>query len=238
MTSSNPNKKVNSDIEPFEDEETTAATEAADAAEAAVRSLIIRSQEGDQEAFRELVDQYRSRVASIAYGLVGNYEDARDISQEVFIKVYRSLGRFDVKKKFFTWLYRLAVNASIDFLRANKKRSHHESIDSEESYGQYPDQRDVGDIEGMIEKLERREIFHRIVEVLNERQKMAFILCDLQGLPSAEAADIIDCPQVTLRWYLHEARKKIRQTVQSEFPEYFIQGKKTRTPQKNHSSGK
>jgi RNA polymerase sigma-70 factor (ECF subfamily) len=80
----------------------------------------------------------------------------------------------------------------------------------------------------MFEKSERREIFERIVDKLNPRQRMAFILCDLQGMPSAEAAEIIDCPQVTLRWYLHEARKKIRQTVEEEYPEYFVPGKKTR----------
>ncbi len=195
--------------------------------EEAVRKLILRSQEGDQEAFRELVNMYRTRVASIAYGLVGNYEDARDVAQEVFIKVYRSLGRFDVRKKFFTWLYRLSVNASIDFLRANKKRMHQESIESEESYTQYPDPGEDSDLEGYMERIERLEIFEKITDKLNVRQKMAFILCDLQGLSSAEAAETIDCPQVTLRWYLHEARKKIRQVVETDFPEYFVPGKKS-----------
>lgn len=203
-----------------------------DVQEEAIRVLITRSQEGDQEAFRELVDMYRTRVASIAYGLVGNYEDARDISQEVFIKVYRSLGRFDLRRKFFTWLYRLAVNASIDFLRANKKRMHQESIDSEESYAQYPDVQEDRDLDKYMEKIERHEIFQRIVDQLNPRQRSAFVLCDLQGLSSSEAAEIIDCPQVTLRWYLHEARKKIRQIVQEEFPEYFVPGKKTRNKSK------
>lgn len=196
-------------------------------AEGLVRALIIRAQEGDQEAFSELVDMYRTRVASIAYGMVGSYEDARDIAQEVFIKVYRALDRFDVDKKFFTWLYRLAINASIDFVRANRKRSHHESIDSDQSYNQYADNRTDSDVEKLFESIERREIFQRIVDELNPRQKMAFILCDLQGLSSSEAADIIDCPQVTLRWYLHEARKKIRSTIQSRFPEYFVKGKKS-----------
>jgi len=196
-------------------------------AEELVRTLIIRTQEGDQDAFRELVDMYRTRVASIAYGLVGNYEDARDISQEVFIKVYRALDKFDVNKKFFTWLYRLSINASIDFMRANRKRSHHESIDSDQSFAQYADQRAESDVESLTESFERREIFQRIVDGMNPRQKMAFILCDLQGLSSSEAADIIDCPQVTLRWYLHEARKKIRNAVQSQFPEYFVAGKKS-----------
>ena len=190
-----------------------------------VRELIIRAQEGDQSAFQELVEMYRTRVASIAYSVVGNYEDAKDIAQEVFIKIYRSLGRFDVKKKFFTWLYRLTVNASIDFLRANKKRSHQESIDSEESFAQYADHRDVGDIEGVIEKHERRELFAKIVEDLNPKQKIAFTLCDLQGESSAAAAKILNCPQATLRWYLHEARKKIRLTVQEKYPEYFRPGK-------------
>ena len=228
MTVNRVTKTSHSLDNPAEPEKSPVAATAEDDGEGAVRQLIIRSQDGDQEAFRELVEMYRSRVASIAYGLVGNYEDARDISQEVFIKVYRSLGRFDVRKKFFTWLYRLSVNATIDFLRANKKRSYHESLDSEESYAQYPDQREESDLEEFVEKMERREIFQRIVNRLNLRQRMAFILCDLQGLSSTEAAEIIDCPQVTLRWYLHEARKKIRQTVQSDFPEYFLPGKKKR----------
>jgi len=193
-----------------------------------VRDLILRAQGGDQEAFREIVDMYRTRVASIAYGLVGNFEDARDISQEVFIKVYRALNRFDTNKKFFTWLYRLAVNASIDFLRANRKRSYQESIDSEQNYAQYADQRQESDLEYYLENTERREIFEQIVDELNPRQKMAFVLCDLQGLSSIEASEIIDCPQVTLRWYLHEARKKIRNTVQTRFPEYYVKGKKQR----------
>jgi len=193
-----------------------------------IRDLILRAQTGDQEAFREIVDMYRTRVASIAYGLVGNFEDARDISQEVFIKVYRALDRFDTNKKFFTWLYRLAVNASIDFLRANRKRSHQESIDSEQNYAQYADQRLESDLEYYLENMERREIFQRIVDELNPRQKMAFVLCDLQGLSSIEASEIIDCPQVTLRWYLHEARKKIRSAVQTRFPEYYVKGKKQR----------
>jgi len=196
--------------------------------EKGVRELVIRSQQGDQEAFRELVDIYRTRVASIAYGVVGNYEDARDISQEVFIKIYRSLSRFDTKKKFFTWLYRLTVNASIDFLRANKKRSLHDSIESDDSFTQYPDKREESNIDGWFENLEQREIFEKIVEYLNPRQKMAFVLCDLKGFTSNEAAKIIECPQTTLRWYLHEARKKIRATVQTEYPEYFRQGKKTK----------
>jgi len=112
-----------------------------------VRGLVRRAQDGDQEAFRELVDMYRTRSRSIAYGLVGNYEDARDIAQEVFIKVYRALDRFDINKKFFTWLYRLSINASIDFLRANRKRSFQESIDSENNFNQYADQHVENDLE-------------------------------------------------------------------------------------------
>lgn len=193
-----------------------------------VKDLILRSQNGDQEAFRELVDLYRTRVASIAYGLVGNFEDARDIAQEVFIKVYRALDRFDVNKKFFTWLYRLSINASIDFLRANKKRSFQESIDSEQNFAQYADKTVESNLEHYMENQERRAIFQSIMDELNPKQKMAFLLCDLQGLSSSEAAQIIDCPQVTLRWYLHEARKKIRSAVQTRYPEYFISGKKNR----------
>ncbi|MFH1862888.1 MAG: sigma-70 family RNA polymerase sigma factor, partial [bacterium] len=126
-----------------------------------VRKLVIQAKKGDQEAFRKLVEMYRTRVASIAYGLVGSYEDARDISQEVFIKVYRALHRFDANKKFFTWLYRLSINAAIDFLRANKKRSRDESIDSDQNYVQYPDQRRNKNIEQSVENTERQAILQR-----------------------------------------------------------------------------
>lgn len=189
--------------------------------------LIERTQEGDEAAFQELVQRYRTRVASIAYQVLGNYEDARDVAQEVFIKLYRGIKGFDPRKKFFTWLYRLTVNASIDFLRAKKRRSHEHSIDERpDQYLEIPNP-DFESISYDFERKELREIFIKLAKQLNPKQQAAFVLCDLQGFTADEVAEILDCPKVTLRWYLHEARKRIRTAIAKDHPEYW-RGKRKR----------
>ncbi len=183
--------------------------------------LIEKCQQGNDQAFQELVDRYRTRVASIAYQVLGNYEDARDVAQEVFIKLYRGIHGFDPQKKFFTWLYRLTVNAAIDFLRAKKRRSYEHSLDERpDQYLNIPNP-DLDSVTYDYEKQELREIFVNLAKKLNPKQQAAFILCDLQGFTADEVAEILECPKVTLRWYLHEARKKIRTTIAKEHPEYW-----------------
>ncbi len=187
--------------------------------------VIEKCQAGDEKAFEVLVERYRTRVASIAYQVLGNYDDARDVAQEVFIKLYRGIGGFDPQKKFFTWLYRMTVNASIDFLRSKKRRSRENSL--EERPDQYmnipnPDQDSTAN---EVERRELRALFIKLAEKLNPKQRAAFVLCDLQGFTADEVADILECLKVTLRWYLHEARKRIRKAIATDHPEYW-RGKK------------
>jgi len=188
--------------------------------------LIELCRTGDEQAFKELVQLYQTRVASIAYKVLGNYEDARDVSQEVFFKLYRGIKTFDPRKKFFTWLYRLTVNASIDFLRAKRRRSFESSIEERpEQYHNIPTS-EQNSVTFEIERRELRQIFVKLSEKLNARQRAAFVLCDLQGFTADEVAEILDCPKVTLRWYLHEARKRIRMAIARDHPEYFRGGKR------------
>ncbi len=183
--------------------------------------LIELCQRGDDKAFAELVERYRTRVASIAYQVLGNYEDARDVAQEVFIKLYKGISGFDPEKKFFTWLYRLTVNAAIDFLRSKRRRSREHSLDEKpESYDNIPGP-DHESVALGYERQELQQLFLKLAETLNPKQKSAFILCDLQGFSADEVAEILNCPKVTLRWYLHEARKRIRQAIAEQHPEYF-----------------
>lgn len=187
--------------------------------------LIELCQQGNELAFQELVERYQTRVASIAYKVLGNYEDARDVAQDVFFKLYRGIKSFDPQKKFFTWLYRLTVNASIDFLRAKRRRSYESSLEErEEQFYNIPEP-ETSSITFDFEREELRQIFVKLAEKLNPKQRAAFVLCDLQGFTADEVAEILDCPKVTLRWYLHEARKKIRKEVMKEHPEY-LRGKK------------
>lgn len=183
--------------------------------------LIELCQKGDEQAFQTLMERYQTRVASIAYKVVGNYEDARDVAQEVFIKLYKGIQSFDPQKKFFTWLYRLTVNASIDFLRAKKRRSYEDSLeDKPEQYQNIP-LPELNSVMYDMERNELRELFVSLAEKLNPKQRAAFVLCDLQGFTADEVAEILDCPKVTLRWYLHEARKRIRIAIAKDHPEYL-----------------
>src|ERR1043165_6497060 len=89
-------------------------------------SLIRRCQEGREDAFRELMEKYQRRVYWIAHNMLSNYDTAREISQEAFIRVFRNIARFDVKKNFYTWLYQITVNLCIDRMR---KLSHGKTVD-------------------------------------------------------------------------------------------------------------
>lgn len=183
--------------------------------------LILRCQQNDDAAFGELIELYRSRVASISYQVIGNYEDARDVSQEIFIKLFKGIHGFDPNKKFFTWLYRLTVNASIDFLRSKKRRSLEHSIDERpDQYNNMPGS-DVNVITKNFERGELRQILIEAAGELNQKQQIAFTLCDLQNFTADEVAEVLDCPKVTLRWYLHEARKRVRMSIAKNYPEYF-----------------
>ncbi len=93
------------------------------------KEIIARIKKGDKNAFSELVRLYRNQVASLAYKMVGDYDEAADITQNVFVKTSRNIWRYDESKKFYTWLYRITVNASIDYMRKHH-RYHHESIDN------------------------------------------------------------------------------------------------------------
>jgi RNA polymerase sigma-70 factor (ECF subfamily) len=169
------------------------------------RGLIDGAKRGEQASFGKLVDRYKSQVGSLAYRMVGSYEDARDISQNVFIKAYQNLGSFDTKRRFSTWLYRIAMNASIDFLRKYRK---HKIDHLDDLAGQLSDKRDSPEraFNNTLIKLAVKNS----LESLNTKQRTVFVLRDLEGLDIKEIAQITQMPQATVRWYLHRARAKLK----------------------------
>jgi RNA polymerase sigma-70 factor (ECF subfamily) len=180
----------------------------------ALLQIIERAKKGDQSAFQKIVDKYRTQVASIAYKMVGDYEDAKDISQIVFVKTYQNLEDFDTTKKLSTWLYRITINASIDFIRKHKKHKH-ELLDN--IFGELREKKQD------VEKLYQRSLINWAIkssmDALNPRQKSVFILRDLEGLDIKEVAQITGMPQATVRWYLHRARSKLRGELTKHHPQ-------------------
>ena len=192
-----------------EPSETESSTEDKD-----LLDIIEKAKQGDQVAFQQIVDKYKTQVASIAYKMVGDYEDAKDISQIVFVKTYQNLVNFDTSKKLSTWLYRITINASIDFIRKHKKHKH-ELLDN--IFGELREKKQ--DVEKIYQRNLIKWAIKDSMEALNPRQKAVFVLRDLEGLDIKEVAQITGMPQATVRWYLHRARSKLRSELTKHHPQ-------------------
>ncbi len=175
--------------------------------------IIKKAQQGDEEAFQKIVQKYKAQVAGIAYRMIGDYEDAKDISQMVFVKIYKNLNRFDTSKKLSTWLYRITINASIDFIRKFRKHKF-EVLDN--IIGQLKEKKN--DVEKVYQRGLVRLAINEALDSLNPKQRSVFVLRDLEGLDIKEVAQITGMPQATVRWYLHRARAKLRDELVKHHP--------------------
>ncbi len=188
--------------------------EARERQEADTKRIIAEIQAGHKELYSELVGRYRNQVAGIAYKMVGDYDDAKDITQMVFVKTYYNLERFDTSKRFSTWLYRIAVNASIDYVRKFRKHKFEELDDIKESK-----EVNIKNPEQLFQLKELKNYVMEAAEKLNDKQRVAFLNKDVKGLSIDEISSIMGMPQATVRWYLHRARKKIRTDLQRRYPD-------------------
>jgi RNA polymerase sigma-70 factor (ECF subfamily) len=181
--------------------------------ETEILEIITQIKCGNKDAFGDLMDRYRRQVAALAYRIVGDYDDAADITQMVFVKVSQNISKFDEKMRFYTWLYRISVNASIDYLRKHR-RHRHEQLDVACSM--------IGDDRENPENNIRSERLHvnirNAVERLNDKQKTAFVLRDIEGCQILDVAGIMEMPEATVRWYLHRARTSIRKELIRKCP--------------------
>lgn len=181
------------------------------------REVIREIKDGNDRAFAELVRMYRNQVASLAYKMVGDYDEAADITQNVFVKTSRNIWRYDEKKKFYTWLYRITVNASIDYMRKHH-RHQHESI---ENIQEQPDEKYASpDVSYQRDQL--RKYITDAAESLSDKQKSAFMLRDVDGCHINDVANVMNMPEATVRWYLHRARVKIRKELLKKCPQLLL----------------
>jgi RNA polymerase sigma-70 factor (ECF subfamily) len=182
-----------------------------------VVDLVKRAREGDPDAFRDCINRYADQVYRIAYRIVGNADDARDIAQEVFIKLHGSLKSFDQEFLFSTWLYRITVNASIDFRR---KESHHQQETLTEINQSAIDTRTTDRPDSNVEREEIRGAIGKLMNGLSDQQCRVFVLRDLQGFTCDEIATILDCTTSTVRVHLAAARAAMRKQISKKYPEW------------------
>lgn len=175
------------------------------------RELVRRAQQEDQEAFEELVRRHQHRVFAVAGGILRRREDVEDISQQVFVKAYFSLKRFDQRAAFSTWLYKITVNECWDLLRKKKVRPLvYEADLSEEQARQITaaEEKDGGGPD-ISERLETRQRVDRLLDGLDERDRLMLILKEVEGFAVEEIAEVLDLNANTVKVRLFRARRRI-----------------------------
>jgi RNA polymerase sigma factor RpoE len=177
------------------------------------RVLVKRAQRGDMRAFDELVRRYQERIYATVYHMTANHEDANDLAQESFIKAYQALKSFKGDSSFFTWIYRIAINKTINFLKQKKNRSHMSLNDLDFNAEHDPDL-----VSLISEKTPRREInlvelqekLNTAMQKLSHVHRLVVTLHDVQGLSHEEISKIMDCNTGTVRSRLFYARQQLQ----------------------------
>jgi RNA polymerase sigma-70 factor (ECF subfamily) len=171
---------------------------------------------GDTGAFEFLFEKYREKIYGIAYRFVHNKEEALEVTQEVFLRVYQGLKSFKTDAKFFTWLYRIAVNRAIDFARARKTRRAVElEAAGEEGKGlleRLPNSKSQDPADLLINK-ELGSTLLRAVDTLSPKHRSVFILHAMENLSYKEIAGVMGCSIGTVMSRLFYARKKLKQIL-------------------------
>ena len=181
--------------------------------------IIKKAQSGDMQAFESLLKIYDRQVMNIAYSFRNSEEDARDIYQEVFLRVFRSLKGFKFNSEFSTWLFRITTNVCITYQR--RKTSHvHDSLDREISKDENETTKLSDTITGndatdnYALSMELSEHIRSAVDELPPQQKLAFTLKHYEGYKIREISDMLNCAEGTVKRYLFTATNKLREKLQ------------------------
>jgi RNA polymerase sigma-70 factor (ECF subfamily) len=180
--------------------------------------LVLHLKQGDEEAFRLLIQQYREKLYNIAYGITLDSEDSLDIVQDVFLKVHQNIRRFRGKSKLSTWLHRITVNQSLNWKRRWKRRFrwHHRPLVTEDS-GDYPE---LGTNEYYPEKLyqnkEFEKAFREKLRELPEDARTVFVLKEIEGLSYEEIAKTLKLKRGTVSSRLFYARQKLKESLEQD----------------------
>ncbi|HKD71883.1 MAG TPA: sigma-70 family RNA polymerase sigma factor [Candidatus Acidoferrum sp.] len=179
------------------------------------RELVKRAQKEDKEAFEELVRRHQARVFAVAGGILRNKEDVEDIAQQVFLKAYFSLKRFDQRAAFSTWLYKITVNECWDLLRKRKVRPLlYEADLSEEQARQYGASEERAEqAQDVSERLEKRQELERLLDCLEERDRTMLVLKEVQGFSVEEIAEVLGINGNTVKVRLFRARQRITERL-------------------------
>jgi len=172
-------------------------------------ALVQRIQAGDEAAFRELVERFQNKVYSIIYGILRNHNDAEDIAQQVFTKIYFSIGSFDFRSSLLTWIYKITVNECYDYLRKRRVRKlvYESDLGDEESPGMERSEPDTAPL--IDEQLERRDLVMKLLGKVSEEDRNLLLLKEVEGHSVEELARMTGLNENTIKVKLFRARQKL-----------------------------
>ena len=195
--------------------------------------LVARAKQGDQAAFEQLVRDNEKRIYNLTLRMVGNPEDALDLSQEAFLNAWKGLGSFKGDSAFSTWLYRLASNACLDFLRSRKRRQDTTgsplSLDDEEAPPPPADDSARPDLQ--LERKERTQALHRALDALPVHHRQVIVMRELSGLSYQEISEALELDLGTVKSRLTRARLALKKIL-SEDGNFFTSSPSISTEQK------
>ncbi len=175
-------------------------------------ALIAAAQKGHEAAFEKLYIRYREAIADLAFRYVGNYQDAEELLQDIFVKSFVAIRRYQPlpDARFFSWLYRIGINCAINFIKRKKRNpfrsgSELRDIDIQSMRAVSPDTQHAN--------REIREFYYKALDALSPKQRMIFILKNSDGMSTPEVAAHLKCSEGTVRKQLHRAVVKLRQEM-------------------------
>lgn len=187
--------------------------------DAIVNKRIKQVLNGNQDAYAEIVDLYQSRLYHVCYRMLGNKHEAEDITQEAFLRAYINLHTFDQKRKFSTWIFRIATNLCIDRIRKKKPDYHLDAqvpgTDGLDMYSQIAASEELP-----VEQLEKMEMQERLqyeISRLPDKYRSVIVLKYMEELPLLEISEILDLPLGTVKTRIHRGREALRKQM-SELP--------------------
>ncbi|WP_100374485.1 RNA polymerase sigma factor SigW [Bacillus sp. FJAT-45037] len=183
--------------------------------EAIVKRIIHEVKQGDEQAFAELVELYKDKVYQVAYRMVGNAHEAQDVAQEAFLRAYTNLDRFDVNRKFSTWIFKIATNVAIDRLRKKKPDFYLQDSVNGSDHLTYESQ--LAAVEASPDEqvltMELQEWVQDEINQLPPKYRIAIVLKYLEDLSLKEISEILDMPISTVKTRIHRGREALRKRM-------------------------
>lgn len=178
--------------------------------------LVHRSQAGDTAAYEELVRRYHGKIYGLVYSMTSNREDAEDLVQEIFVKAWKALGHFREQSGFYTWIYRIALNCAINFRKRRNRRQtvnfdeFDPDIKTAESYREFSSK---GSVLRKMSLGEFQEKMNEAMLKLSEKHRAVVTMHDVQGMPHADIAKVMNCSEGTVRSRLFYAHKQLQENL-------------------------